>query len=178
MNTRRISKMMSLILRHNPSVINATLDENGWLSVDELIKGMNAKGYEMNREMLDEIVATNNKKRFAFSEDKRNIRANQGHSIEVDVELREEMPPELLYHGTVQKFIPRIQKDGLKKMSRQHVHLSQDRATAENVGGRRGKPIVLLINTREMHRNGFTFYLSENNVWLTDNVPAKYIEFK
>ncbi len=178
MNIKRMSKMMSLILRHNPGVINATLDENGWLDVDTLIKGMNAKGQPIDREILDEVVATNNKKRFAFSEDKQRIRANQGHSVKVDVELKEETPPEFLYHGTVQKFIGAIQDGGLKKMNRQHVHLSKDRATAENVGGRRGKPIILTVRTGEMHREGYTFYLSENKVWLTDHVPAEYIEFK
>lgn len=178
MNTKRMSKMMSLILRHNPGVINAQLDDNGWLAVEELINGMNAKGHPIDREILDEIVATNNKKRFAFSEDKQRIRANQGHSVSVDVELNEAEPLEFLYHGTVQKFIVPIKEGGLKKMSRQHVHLSKDRETAINVGGRRGTPIVLSVRTGEMYRKGYTFYLSENGVWLTDHVPPEYINFK
>lgn len=178
MNIKRMSKMMSLILRHNPGAINATLDENGWLSVETLIKGMNTKGLKINREILDEVVANNDKKRFAFSDDKEKIRASQGHSVKVDVELSEETPPEFLFHGTVDKFMSAIREGGLKKMSRQHVHLSKDRETAVNVGGRRGKPIILTVRTGEMHREGFKFYLSANKVWLTDNVPTEYIEFK
>lgn len=175
---KKTSKMISLILRHNPGFINTSLDENGWLSVDELITGIRSKGINIDRKTLEEIVDTNNKKRFAFSEDQMQIRANQGHSIDVDVELKEVEPPEFLFHGTVDRFMQNIRKKGLLKMNRQHVHLSKDRETAVNVGSRRGKPIILTVRTGAMHRDGYSFYLSENGVWLTDHVKPKYLELK
>ncbi|MCH2235601.1 MAG: RNA 2'-phosphotransferase [Crocinitomicaceae bacterium] len=178
MNTKRISKLMSLILRHNPGVINASLDENGWLDVDDLILGIKSKGLEITREILEKVVETNNKKRFSFSLDGTKIRANQGHSIDVDIELKPTSPPEFLYHGTVEKYLDAIKSEGLKKMNRQHVHLSKDIDTAENVGGRRGKPVILTVNTGQMEDAGYTFYLSENKVWLTDHVPLEFINFQ
>lgn len=169
---------MSLILRHNPGVIHASLDQNGWLSVDELIQGIRKKGLDIDREILDEVVKNNNKQRFSFDESGEKIRANQGHSVQVDVELKEASPPDFLFHGTVDKFMAAIRKEGLKKMNRQHVHLSKDRETAINVGGRRGKPIILTVRSGDMSRAGIVFYLSENGVWLTDQVPSEYIEWK
>ncbi|MCV9927743.1 RNA 2'-phosphotransferase [Flavobacterium sp. LS1R49] len=172
-----ISKFLSLVLRHSPETINLKLDENGWADVEELIAKCTKNGNVLNAELLDYVVENNDKKRFAFNEDKTKIRASQGHSISVELNLKEVEPSEFLYHGTVENFLESIKKEGLQKMSRQHVHLSQDRETAIKVGGRRGKPIILTINAKKMYQDGFKFYLSENNVWLTDVVPVKYIEF-
>ena len=169
---------MSLILRHQPQVIGAELEKNGWGSVDTLLAGIRKKGIRIDNEILDEVVETNNKKRFAFNEDKSKIRANQGHSLKVDVELKVSTPPETLYHGTVFRFLEAIEVKGLIPMSRQHVHLSKDISTAQNVGSRRGTPIILKVKALEMHKNEHTFYLSENSVWLTDNVPPEYIIFE
>ena len=168
---------MSLVLRHQPQVIGAKLDDNGWLSVDSLLEGIRKKGIRIDQEILDEVVETNNKKRFAFNDDKSKIRANQGHSLKVDVELNVSTPPETLYHGTVFRFLESIESKGLIPMSRQHVHMSKDISTAQNVGSRRGNPIILKVKALEMHKDGHTFYLSENGVWLTDKVPSEYIIF-
>ncbi len=174
--TKQISKFLSLILRHNPDKIGLTLDENGWANVNELISKSKIR---FNLTQLEEVVVTNNKKRFSFNDDKTKIRANQGHSLKnIDLELTALEPPQFLYHGTVAKFMESIKKTGLQKMSRQHVHLSHERETAINVGSRRGKAIILSIRTLEMYKNGFKFYCSENGVWLTDEVPTEYIEFK
>ncbi|BDU23917.1 putative RNA 2'-phosphotransferase [Flavobacterium sp. GSB-24] len=176
--TKSISKFLSLVLRHSPEKIGLKLDEKGWADVNELIEKCTKKGNRLDAELLDYVVENNDKKRFAFNEDKTKIRASQGHSISVDLNLTETEPSEYLYHGTVGKFIESIQKEGLKKMSRQHVHLSKDKETAIKVGSRRGAAQILTVKSGAMHRDGFKFYLSENNVWLTDVVPAKYIEFK
>ncbi|KRD62646.1 RNA 2'-phosphotransferase [Flavobacterium sp. Root935] len=175
--TKSISKFLSLVLRHSPETIGLKLDENGWADVNELIEKCTKKGNRLDAELLDYVVENNDKKRFAFNEDKTKIRASQGHSISVDLNLTETEPSEYLYHGTVGKFIESIQKEGLKKMSRQHVHLSKDKETAIKVGSRRGVAQILSIRSGQMHRDGFKFYLSENNVWLTDEVPTKYIDF-
>lgn len=174
---KNISKFLSLVLRHSPETINLKLDENGWADVEELIAKCSKNGNTLDSELLDYVVENNDKKRFAFNEDKTKIRASQGHSISVELNLNEAEPSEFLYHGTVGKFMESIKREGLQKMSRQHVHLSQDRETAIKVGGRRGTPQILSVRSGAMHRDGFKFYLSENNVWLTDAVPAKYIEF-
>lgn len=175
---KNISKLMSLVLRHKPEYIKVELDENGWLSIEELILGINNKGINLEKDLLIEIVRDNDKQRFIISEDGLKIRANQGHSIDVDLEMKAVQPPEFLYHGTVDKFMGSIRNTGLIKMSRNHVHLSEDRETAIKVGSRRGKPIILSIRSGEMHRNNYTFYQSENGVWLTDKIEAKYIDFK
>ncbi len=175
---KRASKFMSLILRHKPQAIGAELDDNGWLDVEVLLAGMRKRGHRIDKMILREIVVTNEKKRFAFNIDKTKIRASQGHSLEVDVEMPETEPPEFLYHGTVDKFMDAIKEKGLLPMTRQHVHLSQDKETAINVGGRRGKPIILSVRTGDMFKDGKIFYLSANNVWLTEDVPSEYIEFK
>lgn len=169
---------MSLILRHKPETIDAKLDTKGWLEIEILIAGIKRKGHQMNRDILEEIVRDNDKKRFILNKAGDKIRANQGHSIEVELDLTPIEPPEFLYHGTVQKFIDSIQEKGLMKMDRQHVHLSADRETAINVGGRRGKPIILKVRAGEMHRNDIPYYQSANGVWLTDTVKPEFIEFK
>jgi len=177
---KSVSKFLSLVLRHSPETIGLNLDENGWADVEELIIKCNKKGSqnEMTAELLDYVVENNDKKRFAFNEGKTKIRASQGHSISVELNLAETEPSEYLYHGTVGKFMENIQKEGLQKMSRQHVHLSKDKETAIKVGSRRGIPQILTVRSGAMFRDGFKFYLSENNVWLTDEVPMRYIEFK
>jgi len=164
-----------MILRHKPQVIGIKLDKNGWCSVEELLVKMNAHGKNTTIEELNKIVSTDNKQRYSFSEDKKSIRANQGHSLYVELDLKEYVPPNILYHGTVYRFLDNIKGKGLLKMSRQYVHLSEDIKTAEKVGNRRGKAIILHIEASKMHRDGFKFYLSENGVWLTDYVPKEYI---
>jgi putative RNA 2'-phosphotransferase len=174
---KNTSKFLSLVLRHQPETIGLTMDPAGWVSVDELLEKMRMHGQKLSFEELEEVVETNDKKRFAFSDDLSKIRASQGHSIEVDLEYVPTVPPEFLYHGTVDKFIALIKAEGLKKMSRTHVHLSKDLETATKVGSRRGKPVILTVRTGDMHRAGMEFFLSANNVWLCDAVPAEYIEF-
>ena len=177
MNNNRntqISKYLSLILRHQPESISLKLDTNGWANISELLQKSNLK---FSFDELEEVVATNEKKRFSFDETKSKIRANQGHSISIDLALLPQNPPNILYHGTVAMFIQDIKQEGLKKMSRQHVHLSKDIETAKKVGNRRGKAIILSIKAEEMVKNGFQFFCSDNGVWLTDHVPAQFIEF-
>ena len=174
-----ISKFMSRILRHQPDSIGITLDENGWADVNALIQGMKKSNRKVTLEDLKEVVATNNKQRFKFNDDYTKIRANQGHSVKVDVEMKETVTPDILYHGTATRFLESIKNDGLLPQNRLHVHLSGDRETAINVGQRHGKPVVLTINAAKMHEAGFIFYLSENGVWLTSAVPVSYIwQFK
>lgn len=172
---KNTSKFLSYVLRHHPELIDLNLDENGWANVNELISKSANNSQSFTFEELDEIVQTNNKKRFIFNEDKTRIRANQGHSIGIDLALTPQEPPEFLYHGTAQTNIQSILEKGIEKRSRQHVHLSQDRETATNVGMRHGKPFILTVKTKKMFDDGVQFYLSDNNVWLTDFVDAKYI---
>jgi putative RNA 2'-phosphotransferase len=174
---KNISKLLSLVLRHRPETIDITLDENGWASVPELIQKINHKGIPLDEWLLQQIVADNDKQRFAFNEDKTLIRANQGHSIDVELQLEAKMPPPFLFHGTVVTFVAAIRKEGLQKMSRQHVHLSADRDTATRVGARRGTPVILVVRAGDMHAQGFVFYQSANGVWLTHTVPQQFIEF-
>ncbi len=174
---KHISKFLSLVLRHNPDLIGISMDPEGWVSVEELIEKSNKHGNPLNAQLLEDVVVTNDKKRFAYNDDKTRIRASQGHSVEVDLQYEAIEPLEFLFHGTVDKFIESIRTSGLQKMSRTHVHMSKDRDTAIKVGSRRGKPLILVIRAAEMHRDGYKFYLSENEVWLTDQVPVKYIEF-
>ncbi|WP_090100256.1 RNA 2'-phosphotransferase [Chitinophaga sp. CF118] len=171
---KNISKFLSLILRHSPETIHLQLDPNGWADVDELIQKSSLR---FTSEELEEVVETNDKQRFAFNADHTRIRASQGHSIDINLDLQPQQPPEFLYHGTVAKFLASIQKEGLQKMSRQHLHLSHDRQTAEKVGSRRGSPVILNIKSGQMHRDGILFYLSDNGVWLTDQVSPQYIDF-
>jgi len=176
-NRMAISKYLSLILRHKPSTIDITLDRHGWADINELLDGMNrVRGTSVTFEDIQEVVLNNDKQRFAFNDDCTKIRANQGHSIQVDVELKEMRPPNILYHGTSSSVMTQIMNDGIKSQSRLYVHMSTDTKTASNVGGRHGVPVVLTIDAEKMHEDGFKFYLSENNVWLTDFVPADYIK--
>ena len=175
MKSNSISKFICLILRHKPNTISITLDRNGWANTQELLNGLNAAGKKINMKQLITLVNTDNKNRFSFNEDKSKIRANQGHSLPVDLGLTESVPPDLLYHGTSEKFIESIKQNGIQKRSRQYVHLSSNIETAVAVGKRHGNPIVLKINTEQMFLDGYKFYLSENGVWLTDNVPYQYI---
>jgi len=172
----RLSIFLSMLLRHKPEEANITLDEHGWADVDELLKGINDTGRVIDREILDEIVRTDNKQRYSFNEDGTLIRANQGHSISVDVELQEQEPPEFLFHGTAARSLGSILQEGLKPMSRLYVHLSVDMETALKVGRRHGEPVILGIHSGEMHKRGGAFYLSKNGVWLTEKVDVRYIE--
>ena len=175
MSLNETSKFLALILRHKPDVIGITVDEHGWANVDELIAGI-AKHQPFDRAMLDEIVATDKKGRYSYNEDGTKIRANQGHSIPVDLELAEQVPPEILYHGTGEKYLSSILAQGLIPKSRLYVHLSKDEATAKEVGARHGKPVILKVHAGQMQRDGYKFYLSDNGVWLTKAVPVQYLE--
>jgi putative RNA 2'-phosphotransferase len=176
--TIKTSKFLSLILRHEPERLGLKLDSAGWVSVEELLEAVNRHGVSLTLEQLKHVVATNDKKRFAFNDDGLKIRASQGHSVEVDLQYESEIPPELLYHGTPERFVESIRANGLNKGERHDVHLSPDAATAIKVGQRRGKPIVLKIRAGEMHRSGHLFRRSANNVWLVDFVPAEFIEIE
>lgn len=171
-----ISKFLSLVLRHKPETIGIKLDQNGWANVDELIEKANKSGVCFDRETLNHIVATNPKKRFAFNETLNKIRASQGHSIEIESGYTNQKPPEILYHGTGQKSVKSILETGLEKRSRQHVHLSSDMETAVKVGQRHGKPYVFTVLAGQMYNDKFEFFISENGVWLTGNVPTKYLK--
>ena len=175
MSLKDTSRFISLILRHKPEVIGITLDERGWANVDELIAGV-ARTRVFNMEMLEEIVRSDEKMRYSFNEDKTKIRAYQGHSVHVDVELTELPPPPLLYHGTGEKYVPSIEKTGLIPKTCLYVHLSSEYATVQNVGSRHGKPVVFKVDTERMAKDGHKFFLSENGVWLTKSVPAEYLE--
>ena len=172
---KEVSKFLSLILRHKPETIGITLDEHGWADVDDLVRGI-AKTYkDFNWGTLDEIVETDEKQRYSYNEDHTLIRANQGHSIPVDVELEKVEPPECLYHGTGEKYKKSIDKQGLIPKSRLYVHLSPDFKTAIEVGKRHGDPIVYAVLSGKMYRDGYEFFKSVNGVWLTKSVPVKYL---
>ncbi len=171
----KIGKFLSLILRHNPNAIGVKLDESGWLSVEQLLHGLKNKGQTLSFEELEDIVIHNDKKRYCFNEDKTQIRANQGHSLEIDLVLKKITPPDILYHGTALRFMKSIQQQGLIKKNRHHVHLSIDKEIAYKVGSRHGKPIVLCIASKLMDKAGFSFYCSANGVWLVDAIPVKYL---
>jgi putative RNA 2'-phosphotransferase len=174
----RISKFLSLVLRHQPETIGIQLDENGWIAVDILLKQMAAHNRGISKAILDHVVATNSKKRFAYNDDETKIRANQGHSVEVDLNYTPQQPPAILYHGTAEPALESILKTGLEKRKRHHVHLSVDVNTAMAVGSRYGKPVLLVVAAGEMYTDGYIFYLSDNGVWLTDHVPVKYLRQK
>ena len=174
MNYKEISKYISLILRHKPEVIGISLDEHGWANVDELIEGV-SKTHPIDMAVLEQIVSEDEKQRYSFNEDKTLIRANQGHSIPVDVELEEKQPPEILYHGTGEKYVSSINEQGLIPKSRLYVHLSKDEETAVKVGQRHGKPVIYKVKSGDMYRDGYKFFRSVNGVWLTKNVPVKYL---
>ena len=170
----KLGRFLSLVLRHNPSAAGITLDEHGWADVEKLLVGVNRTGRKIDMSTLERIVRENNKQRYSFNENHTKIRANQGHSVQVDVELREVEPPRYLYHGTASRFLPAIQAEGIRKMSRQYVHLSGDFETAMAVGKRHGIPVVITIDAEAMARDGVTFYRSENGVWLCEHVEPQY----
>ena len=170
------SKFISLILRHKPETIGISLDEHGWADVQELIAGINASGnHQLDMDLLEEIVRTDEKQRYSFNEDHTLIRANQGHSIPVDVELEEKNPPAVLYHGTGEKYVASIDREGLIPKSRLYVHLSSDEETARKVGSRHGKPVIYTVDCAAMTADGYKFFLSANHVWLTKVVPTGYL---
>jgi len=171
----QLSRFLSLVLRHNPASIGLQLDENGWAKMADLIDCMNRHGKRVDHAMILRIVETSDKKRFRLSDDGMSIRANQGHSIEIDLKLEEKLPPQWLYHGTAVKSMPAIVREGLSKQSRQHVHLSVDRETAKKVGARHGKPVVLEVAAQLMAQHGYRFYQAENGIWLTEHVPPDYL---
>ncbi|MEO1629126.1 MAG: RNA 2'-phosphotransferase [Bacteroidota bacterium] len=165
-----------MLLRHQPEVIGLQMDAKGWVSLDQLLQQLNKHGHSSQLEDIQRVVANNNKQRFALDMEGRRIRANQGHSLTVDVELTPTPPPPFLYHGTAKRFLESIRQTGIQKMNRQYVHLSADQDTAMEVGLRHGPPIVLTIDCQQMLEDGYVFYLSENKVWLVDQVPIKYVQ--
>lgn len=178
MSVKSVSKFLSLVLRHKPEVAGLKLDPHGWVDVDKLLDGCQKLGKDIDMAMLERTVVENDKMRFTFNGDKTKIRANQGHSVLVDVDLEEEAPPLYLYHGTLERNLSSIKERGLLKMNRLHVHLSLDEETAEKVAARRvGASLICKIDSGAMARDGYKFYRSKNGVWLTDHVPPKYITY-
>lgn len=170
-----VSKYLSKYLRHAPHELGLTLQPGGWVSVDDLLAAAENNGFPIAYDELVDCVETSDKQRFSFDVSGELIRANQGHSVEVDLQLEEREPPETLYHGTVERFLPSILENGLIRGHRHHVHLSTDEETARKVGARRGKPIILAIDSARMRRDGHKFYLSANRVWLADSVSPQYL---
>lgn len=173
----KISKYLSKHLRHQPQRLGLQLEPGGWVSVEQLLTACHAHHFPLGRTELEEVVIQNDKQRFSFDNNKTRIRANQGHSISVDLQLQPRIPPSLLYHGTSLSFVKLIQQQGLLKMSRHHVHLSKDIETAYQVGTRKGNPAIFQVDTMAMDQAGFTFYCSDNGVWLTDFVPPEYLQW-
>lgn len=173
----QISKFLSLVLRHEPGKVGITLDEAGWIGVENLLAACGAHGFPISREELDAVVASSDKQRFAFSEDRSRIRANQGHSVPVELGYAPAEPPEVLYHGTAEKYVESIRREGLSKRGRHDVHLSPTPKIAAAVGTRHGKLVMLEVRARQMHRDGHQFVRTPNNVWLTDRVPPEYLVF-
>ena len=171
-----ISRFLSLVLRHQPETIGIQLDQNGWTDIAELLEKANNYGIKIDRDILNHIVTTNSKKRFAFNDALDKIRASQGHSVEIELGYTNQKPPEILFHGTGEKSVHSILDTGLEKRNRQHVHLSSDLETAIKVGQRHGKPFVFKVLAGQMYNDNFLFFISDNGVWLTENVPAKYLE--
>ncbi len=177
-NITRLSKFLSYVLRHAPEEIGLVLGEGGWVATDELIAKARAHGRDLTPDILREIVASNDKKRFTLSPDGMRIRAAQGHSVAVDLELTPVDPPAVLYHGTAASVLDRILAEGLKPQARRHVHLSADRETARKVGMRHGKPVILLVAAGRMYEDGLLFYQADNGVWLTGPVAPRYLTVK
>lgn len=172
---KKISKFLSLVLRHKPQTIGIELDDQGWTDVQTLLDKMNEADRKVDFETLVAVVTNNDKKRFAFNDDRTKIRASQGHSVKIELGYEPQVPPTILYHGTATRFTHSIFKSGLEKRGRQHVHLSADVPTAKNVGTRHGVPVILEVLASEMHTEGHKFFISENGVWLTEAVPAKFL---
>lgn len=174
---KQVSRFVSLILRHKPEKIGLQLDEHGWANVDELIEGIRRAGRNIDLPLLEKIVAENDKQRFSFSEDKKRIKANHGHTVKVDLELESCQPPDVLYHGTVDTNKASIEEKGLLKANRLYVHLSPDIEMAVKVAARRnGQILIYRVAAGDMYRDGYIFHRSVNGVWLTDAVPAKYLQ--
>jgi putative RNA 2'-phosphotransferase len=173
----RASKFLSLILRHEPDRVGLKLGDAGWVDVKELLQAVSRHGVSLTLDQLAHVVATSDKERFAFSEDGRRIRANQGHSIAVDLRYQPQVPPEFLYHGTAIRFLPGIRRHGLQRMQRHDVHLSAETKVTVQVGSRHGKPALLIIRSGDMHRAGHVFTCSANGVWLVKHVPPEFIDF-
>jgi putative RNA 2'-phosphotransferase len=171
----KVSKYLSKHLRHQPLRLDLKLAPGGWVRVEDLLAACAAHNFHLTRAELEEVVARNDKRRFSFDDTGERIRANQGHSIEVDLQLEPASPPSLLYHGTAAQSVESIMANGLRKMARHHVHLSSDVATATKVGARRGKPVILVVDARAMHLAGYEFYLSANGVWLVESVPPEFL---
>lgn len=171
----RISKYLAKHLRHRPDRLGITLDDGGWVEVDTLLEACARNGFPFTRAELEHVVAANDKQRYGFDPTGSRIRAHQGHSVEVDLELPVAVPPDVLFHGTVERFLPQITQEGLRPMNRHDVHLSADLATAERVGARRGKPVVLTVDAAAMSTAGHTFRVSTNGVWLVSAVPPQYL---
>jgi putative RNA 2'-phosphotransferase len=174
--TIRVSKFLSLVLRHKPEQIGLELDSNGWADVNSLIQKCNESNIPLSLDILKHVVETNSKNRFSFNQQQNKIRANQGHSIEVELELKPIEPPQILYHGTAERFVSSISEKGLMKQQRQHVHLSSNVETAISVGRRHGRPFIFEILAQQMFSEKYEFFLSANGIWLTDNVPTKYLK--
>lgn len=176
-NHKKTSKFLSLVLRHQPELVGITLDEAGWVDVAALLQGCRRKGHPLSVEALRDIVRTSDKQRFALSDDGTRIRANQGHSVDVELGYEPSAPPDVLYHGTAEPFVAAIRRDGLRKGARHHVHLSEAVETAGAVGSRHGKLVMLEVAAGEMHRDGIAFFRTPNGVWLTEHVPPGYLRF-
>ena len=177
MRQQKISKLLSYVLRHRPDHLQLQLDAQGWVPVDDLLEALCKNGTPMTKIQLAQLVADNDKQRFTFDEAQQKIRANQGHSITIDLDLPPQVPPTHLYHGTAQRHLSSIQTKGLIKGNRHHVHLSAEVQTAHKVGQRHGKPVVLQVDAARMHQAGHVFFCSDNGVWLTDQVPTDYLIF-
>lgn len=172
----KISKFLSYILRHKPDAIALDISIDGWVKIDELISAAKKDGWPIDEEIINEVVKSNSKQRFSFSDDGLYVRANQGHSIEIELGLKPQIPPDILFHGTVEKFVANINNEGLKKMKRHHVHLYTNKNDACNVGSRRGRPVIFSVDSKSMFEDGLSFFLSKNGVWLTGYVCPKYIK--
>ena len=173
---KKTSKFLSLVLRHNPALVGIALDSAGWVAVEDLLEGCRRNGQPITLEELREVVRSSDKQRFTFSDDGQRIRANQGHSVQVDLGYEPAVPPEVLFHGTTKKYLESIRKNGLEKGKRHHVHLSEKRETAA-AGSRHGKLVILEIASGPIHRAGIPFYRTPNGVWLADQVPVEYLKF-
>ena len=171
----QLSRRLSYLLRHAPQEAGLTLESGGWVRVESLLAGLQANGLNVSRGELEAVVAGSDKQRFAFDDSGERVRANQGHSVPVDLELSPQTPPATLYHGTTGEFTGEIFRTGLNKMTRHHVHLSPDVETAARVGARRGRPVILRVDAEAMQQAGHLFYRSENGVWLTEHVPPEYL---
>lgn len=171
----KVSKYLSKHLRHEPERLGLKLAPGGWVCIDEFLAACQQDEFPITSAELEEVVIKSDKQRFSFDQTKTQIRANQGHSIDVDLQLEPQIPPDLLYHGTGEGSVEAIWQFGLQKMSRHHVHLSTDIATAKAVGTRKGRPVIFLVNAAKMYQDGYTFYCSDNGVWLVETVPPKYL---